>query len=62
MRLTKKQQVAKTACLDMLKKCQENGDRECAHEDADAAICDLLESLGFGDVVSEYSDVAKWFA
>ena len=62
MRLTKKQLAAKEVCLARIKAEQNNGDTECAHGNADDALCDLLEALGMGEVVAEYQEVEKWFA
>jgi hypothetical protein len=42
--------------------CQENGDTEGAHVDADNVLCDLLDDLGYSSVVAEYRKVRKWFA
>lgn len=45
-----------------LKAAQRSGDTEAAHCDADDVLCDLLRSLGYGDVVDEWSYVDKWYA
>lgn len=45
-----------------LKKLQVYVDTETAHGSADNILCDLLESLGFEDVVTEYNKVDKWYA
>ena len=37
-------------------------DREQAHLSADAILCDLLQSLGYGAVVKEYNKIEKWYA
>ena len=41
---------------------QQSHDTEMAHIDADDVLCELLKSLGYEDVVSEYQNVNKWFA
>jgi hypothetical protein len=48
--------------IALLKKCQEPGDTEAAHAEADDILCALLRDLGYGDVVDEYDKVAKWYA
>lgn len=45
-----------------LKLCQEKRDIEAAHSDADNILCELLSSLGYHDVVSDYRRVKKWYA
>lgn len=48
--------------IQKLVKAQESGDAECAHMDADDILCDLLEELGFSDVVNEFRKINKWYA
>ena len=48
--------------MDKLKAAQENSDVESAHADADQALCDLLEALGYKKVIEEYNKVEKWYA
>lgn len=48
--------------MDVLRKCQQSSDTDAAHSIADQAICGLLESLGYGDVVKEYDKIEKWYA
>ena len=40
----------------------ENGDTECAHVNADDILCELLEKLGYKEVVEKYNEVSKWYA
>lgn len=54
--------MTKEEAIEELKKCQRSSDTEVAHSLADDVLCDLLESLGFGDVVEEYNKINKWFA
>ena len=35
---------------------------EFEHEKADIILCDLLESLGYSDVVELYNEIVKWYA
>ena len=37
-------------------------DTECAHYKADEILCELLNSLGYQDVVEVYNDIYKWYA
>ena len=48
--------------INQLKDQQDSTDTECAHCEADDIICELLESLGYKDVVEEYNKIDKWFA
>lgn len=41
---------------------QEMRDKEIAHWNADDVICELLKSLGYEDVVTEYDVIDKWYA
>ena len=54
--MTKEDAIAK------LIECQHNGDTEAAHSEADDLLCDFLATLGYADVVAEYTKVPKWFA
>ena len=45
-----------------LVECQQYGNPEQAHPKADDILCELLETLGYGDVVAEYQEVIRWFA
>jgi hypothetical protein len=39
-----------------------NEDTENAHVNADSILCDLLEELGYADVVYAWANVQKWYA
>lgn len=54
--------MTREEALKKLKESQDNGDIEWAHGDADDVLCELLESLGYEDVVAEYKRVDKWYA
>ena len=45
-----------------LKILAENPDEEAAHIQADDVLCDILNQLGFEDVVEEYRKIPKWYA
>lgn len=55
------ERLAKEA-ISKLKACQANIDAEAAHGDADDILCELLEAIGFVDVVTEWEQVDKWYA
>lgn len=38
------------------------GDVESDHQQADAVLTELLEALGFEDVVREWDSIKKWYA
>jgi len=40
----------------------DNDDTECAHGNADDILCELLEKLGYKEVVEKYNEVSKWYA
>jgi len=54
--------MSKEEAILKLKECQKNNDTEVAHVYADDVLCDLLEGLGYEDVVKEYYKVDKWYA
>lgn len=37
-------------------------DVEIAHVEADQILCDLLNSLGYMDVVDQWIEIEKWYA
>ena len=45
-----------------LKELQQDDDMERAHIQADWIICDLLEDLGYTEVINEYAEISKWYA
>ncbi len=61
MKLTKRQIKLKEIAITQLKIEQNNGDTECAHSNADDYLCELLNELGFQDVIEEYNKIAKWY-
>lgn len=48
--------------ISKLKALQSNSDIEAAHNQADKILCDLLNSLGYDDVVKEFENLEKWYA
>ena len=47
--------------IDQIKALQ-NDDPESAHIEADSILCQLLQSLGFSEVVDEFDKLRKWYA
>jgi hypothetical protein len=56
-----KEDLIKKYCKQ-LKKLQISTDTECAHVDADDLLCELLNRLGFEEVVEAFNDIDKWYA
>lgn len=54
--------MTREEAIEKLKQAKICGDTEEAHYEADDILCELLSSLGFDDVVSEYHKVDKWYA
>lgn len=53
--------VTREQALAALAECTKD-DPEHGHQAADTVLCDLLESLGYGDVVSAWGKIEKWYA
>lgn len=45
-----------------LKELQGSNDPECAHASADGILCEILEALGYDEIVNEYDKIDKWYA
>lgn len=54
--------MTREQAIEKLKMLHGSGDIEAAHGDADTILCDLLTSLGYGDVVAAWDEVEKWYA
>lgn len=52
--------VAKT--LAILEDCQKDRDTEAAHGDADDALVNFLNELGYTQITAAYALVNKWYA
>lgn len=37
-------------------------DQECAHEEADALMCEVLEQLGYSAGIEVFDFMPKWYA
>lgn len=57
-------EIARSIALERLRIAAADGvgDPEASHSVADAALCDLLVSLGYQDVVDAWEKVEKWYA
>lgn len=55
-----KEQLTKVF-VEKLKECEELGTEE-GHGHADWLLCELLELLGFEEVVVEFENLKKWYA
>jgi hypothetical protein len=54
--------MTKEQAIEKLKKQQKSKDTESAHGNSDDVLCELLEHLGYADVVEEYNKVDKWYS
>lgn len=54
--------MTRDQAINELAKLAKSGDTEAAHCEADRVLCDLLNSLGYGDVVAAWSQIDKWYA
>lgn len=48
--------------INRLRELQKEGDIERAHSAADGILCEVLEKLGYGNIVKEYAKIDKWYA
>ena len=48
--------------LARLKTIAEETDIEDAHIEADQILCDILDMLGYHDIVEAYNSIEKWYA
>lgn len=53
--------MTREQALERLRECHTD-DEEIDHVRADRVLCELLVSLGYGDVVEEYERVDKWYS
>jgi hypothetical protein len=55
--------MTREKAIEQLKTLQQEGrDTEADHSEADEILCELLNALGYGDVVAEWEKVEKWYA
>jgi hypothetical protein len=48
--------------LELFKKRCTSGDIEINHSEADDILCDLLNDLGYTELVNEFKKLEKWYA
>lgn len=48
--------------LEQMKQLNDEGDIENNHKEADMLLCELLEELGFTEIVEVYRKLPKWYA
>lgn len=48
--------------INRLRELQKDRDIECAHSAADGILCEILEKLGYNNIVKEYDKINKWYA
>ena len=54
--------MTRKEAIETLKTLAKDLDVEVAHKEADVVLCQLLFTLGYGDVVDEYHRIYKWYA
>ena len=54
--------MTREEAIKKLQELQESEDTEWAHGEADEILCDLLNTLGFEDVVKEYYFIMRWYS
>ena len=54
--------MTREEAIKILEREQGNPDVEQAHSIADNVLIDLLDSLGYDDVIDVYEKVGKWYA
>ena len=54
--MNREEAIAKLVAL------QKDDDIEMEHVEADSVLCQLLVTLGYGDVVIEFHRITKWYA
>lgn len=48
--------------LRRMSECDKMGDPEKGHATADGILCDLLEKLGYTELVKAFDEVWKWYS
>jgi hypothetical protein len=62
LKMTEQETIKKLEEINKKVEERENGyDKEDAHLDADKALCDFLEELGYRTVVECFLEVPKWY-
>lgn len=55
-------EAASQQALVKLRDAAANPDKEAGHQQADRALCDLLNELGYYEVVKAFREMEKWYA
>jgi len=59
--MTREDAIRRNA-IERLKILQRVNEPDYCHKDADNTLCDLLQAIGYSDVVKEYKAIEKWYA
>ena len=62
MKLNKTNQKLLDKYKQKMSEAIDNDDKEVGHVMCDGVLCDLLDELGFGEVVEIYDKQCKWYA
>lgn len=54
--------MTREAAIKKLRRLRGLTDQEAAHIHADNILRELLDTLGYEDVVAEFDNIAKWYA
>lgn len=54
--------MTREKAIEQLRELNNDGDVEANHSTADAILCELLDSLGYADVIAEWTKIRKWYA
>ena len=56
-----KEYIKKNYLKKIIEECN-SGDKELDHLRADDVLCDLLDALGYNEIVTEFKKLEKWYA
>ncbi|AKL13307.1 TPA: hypothetical protein I8271_005009 [Kluyvera intermedia] len=59
--MTREDAIRRNA-IERLKILQLVNEPDYCHKEADDALCDLLQAIGYSDVVKEFKAIEKWYA
>lgn len=54
--------MTREAAIKELRRLRGLKDREVAHIRADIVLCELLQTLGYEDVVEEFYSLVRWYS
>ena len=58
--MTREDAIRRNA-IERLKILQRVNEPDYCHKDADNTLCDLLQAIGYADVVKECKAIEKWY-